>query len=841
MFAKKGFFFVTVIVCVFAFTCCGTTPVRAVEKNLPRIGFEESFDTADGWKTRKKSAPLKAVEVKDGTVRFYSHRTAFSSAQELIKKYPEFNEKNVYNNATRLLKKYDVIIDLGTYRYMVLKMDDICAVTKIDVCGAELPVAYTTGIRVYDLKQPSRSWLWKKKVKLSIQIKIGSSGWATFDYIRFVKELTEEEKKGLFPSPVEYKMEKLEAHPYHKLEEMNARAGRTSRIDGEGQLLTYRDTLSGGEIWKMTDQAGDQSFARETRTGSYGSMAWTDEGRYLKVLRGGRGGRNIWDLGEGKWHKTLPDENFPYSPPKYTTGWESRMYPGLVYGYKLDFHGQKKVDFIFYRFDRRSGKEEEFGRFTFDFGKDPGWLCRGLRPGMGDKVIIHIRGTHQGIIVDPDNKDPGKMVQPLTTPVRIEQLNLADNDTAVVIGNSHTYERVKMDLATRKTCLMLIYGGSHCGHPLTYYRGMVLKRDNIKDPYRPGDATSIYTYYKTRLATDYGSTLEDCRWWLVNGNGGDALNQHLLVDGEDCATIMRLNGFNVSYNSWGTRPYSFASPDATKVAWYSDQLGNGDIYYVVARRPDPPQKVWLRKEKTKIKLSWHLPEHSEEVAGYIIYGAGKDDLFKPFNKKLVGKAKWSGELPENITRFAIAAREWSGLESFLSPVVKLKDDSGPDTLHFNVWLGKKSKTARVVFGRGSFGTRSVRYWKATPAETMPATVTWNEVSIPEGRLSVFAHLRPDKQEGEWEWKKLSSGYKIKDNSITVDVPKDVLLDKVIVTNDKRYKPKTYDDRFMAPDAVKNVKAEVAKNGMIKATWDNPDSITLSQVEVHSGTAGEIPF
>jgi hypothetical protein len=135
---------------------------------------------------------------------------------------------------------------------------------------------------------------------------------------------------------------------------------------------------------------------------------------------------------------------------------------------------------------------------------------------------------------------------------------------------------------------------------------------------------------------------------------------------------MRLNGFNISYNNWPTRPYSYASPDAgTKVTYSSDQLGDGDVCYVVARRPDPPRKVSLKSANGKVRLSWHPPEHSKETDGYVVYGAGKDNRFRPLHGELVKETGWTGDVRSGVTRFAVAAREWSGLESFLSEVVKL--------------------------------------------------------------------------------------------------------------------------------------------------------------------------
>jgi hypothetical protein len=821
--------------------------------DLPRIGFEEPFDTADGWKVTGKTPLRSPLEAKDGTVKFWGHRVAFDNgAANLIKKYPEFNESNLFNEGTRLKKEYDTSIDFETYRYIVVKLDERANGVELTVCDAELPVPYTTGVCAYDLKQPDKSWLWKGgKKKLTIGLGLGGTGgWVTFDYIRFVKELTEEEKKGLIPAPIEYKKEKLEAHPYHRLEAMNARAGRTRRAECEGQLLTYTDTLSGGEIWKVTDQPGDQNYGIDVQAGR---TAWTAEGRYLQIY-GGRGGRNFWDAGGGKWRDILPTENYPHPAPKYGYGWESRTHPGVAYGYNTKWNrsSPKKpiCDFVFFRFDRNSGKEEQLGVYTYEHDeKHPGWDRRAHTFGMGDKFVLSLAATFYCVILDPDNADPGKRIQPLELPVRPKgTVSLVDNDTALCCGNSYTYEAVKIDLATRTMRVWpTSYGGSHGGSPLWYYAGMVLKEKNITDRWRPGDGLKVIVNYKEPLSTDYGSSFDD-RWWKVCGAdhysaapGTEGRNQHMLIDHEDCATIMRLNGFNLSKNAWPTRPYSYASPDAgTKIAYCSDQLGDGDAHYVVARRPDPPRKILVKKkEDGKISLSWQTPEHSAETAGYVVYGAGKDNLFRPLHTELLKETKWSGAAPEGVTRLMVAAREWSGLEGFPSPVLRLETDNGPDAIHLDVWLGEKSRTARVVFGHGSFGTRSVRYWKATPSEDMPAVVTWRGLAIPTGKVSVFAHQGPDSQSCDWEWKRLESGFKIDNDSLAVEVQPGILLDKVVVTNDSDYTPKTFDDRFAAPPSVTNAQAAVAEDGLVTVTWDKPGSIELSHVEVHSGAAEKL--
>ncbi|HUV40142.1 MAG TPA: hypothetical protein VMY39_11030, partial [Planctomycetota bacterium] len=452
------------------FVCVGLALLASsvfAQAELPRVGFEENFDTAEGW-FLDGGAPIRAMDAQDGTVTFVTHRGALSATM----KRPDWPEWPLapHESNTLMHKRYEKTVDLGVYRYLVVKLDERGTAVKLFVCGRPTPVCYTTGLRVLDLRNVGLDG--KQRMDLGIEF-LNSSGVGTFDFVRLVRELTDEEKKALMPPPLEYASEELIVHPYHRLEALNARAGRDRRPDAEGQLVCYEDTASRGRVWKLTDQPGDQAF----RSGD-STAGWSGDGRYFNVT-GGKDGKNVWEPAAGLWRETMGGGKLSDKPmPQYAARWESTLHPTVVYGYRTQWH-KPEVDFIFYRYDLATGVETEFARFTTE-GK---WDVRELAQAeKGDKVVLGLRGTFRVWIIDPEAKPPAEIVTPITLPTRLKGIHFAKDDTTLIWFNCYTYEQLQMDLATpqagqaRKVTLGYYTSGGHAGggggRTLRHYAGM---------------------------------------------------------------------------------------------------------------------------------------------------------------------------------------------------------------------------------------------------------------------------------------------------------------------------------------------------------------------------------
>ncbi|MBI3829854.1 MAG: hypothetical protein HY291_10070, partial [Planctomycetes bacterium] len=450
---------------------CARTP----GEEPPRVGFEENFDTADGWKV-SDGAPLKALAAKDGVVRF---ETVCGALNAKMKRpdWPEWPEKPFESNTT-VKKTYGKQIDLGKYHYLLVKLDERGTAVTLAVCGSWTPICYTTGLRAFDLR--NRGIDDKRDLALSIQF-LNTSGAASFDFVRLVSELTEDEKKVLMPAPAEYFAEKRAAHPYHKLEALNARAGRTRLKEAEGQLTVYTDTLSNGTVWKLTNQPGDQAFMSNDK-----ALGWTNDGRYFRTV-GGVDGRNVFDHAAGAWRKTAGgDAGKPL--PEYNGSWESSTKPGVVYGYRTQWK-RPQCDFLFFRFDQATGEETELARITTD-GK---WDVRELsRAEKSDRAVLGLRGTPNVWIVDPDAAEPAARAKAIVLKTRLKGVGFAKDDTTLQWHNCYTYEHWEMNIETGETHLGYYTGGGHAGggfgKTLRHYEGLTTMQPAGLTDWKAGDA-----------------------------------------------------------------------------------------------------------------------------------------------------------------------------------------------------------------------------------------------------------------------------------------------------------------------------------------------------------------
>lgn len=659
----------------------------------PRIGFEETFAAADGWNVTN-GAPLKSIDLKKlpaapapqlpaGTpVPNILFTTVCGALNKDMRRddWPEW-PKQPFDSHTSIQKKYDAKVNLDVYRYLVIDMPIRGCNVVLAVNGVALPIAYTTGLRVYDLNiREHASLKGFQKITLAMEF-LNTSGSVGFNSLRLVASLTPEERKVLMPVPVEYKKETLVAHPYHRLEALNRRAGRARHAEYEGQLCVYRDTLSGATVWKLTDQPGDQHFRASDST-----LGWSADGRFFQV-NGGKNGKNVFDFQTGQWLKTALVGEAAQPLPDYAARWDSKKHPGRIYGYKVDHSRAPDKIFRFYAFDSATGQETEIAQWK----TQAKWAVRELATSpTTDKAVIGLRESTECSVIDPDHTDPAQRVQPITLSTRLKGLHFGKQDTTLIWHNCYTYEqweRVVVPTHPNEkigdTHLAYYTGGGHAGSGggfnLNHYEGLTLIRPSDLTEWMAGDQVKIFAYYRQPFECDYGALTADGRWWVVNGTGGDVANQILMVDGHDCASISRLAGMNTSRNDWSTNTYTLASSNGQRVAWVSDQLGDGDVHFVDTPQPPQPGKFPpLTPPKNPkgeflphgvLKLTWEKSESTHATRTEIYAFPAK--LFPPKrplpagdNDSVIGAVlpqqpqqffDWGGEAPgETVTYHLIA-------------------------------------------------------------------------------------------------------------------------------------------------------------------------------------------
>jgi fibronectin type 3 domain-containing protein len=166
-----------------------------------------------------------------------------------------------------------------------------------------------------------------------------------------------------------------------------------------------------------------------------------------------------------------------------------------------------------------------------------------------------------------------------------------------------------------------------------------------------------------------------------------------------------------------------ASPDGTKVLFNSNMLGSVDVYYVVARLPEPPRDVTAERNGNSINLRWAPPAHHAEIMGYHVYRSSQSGAgFVPVTAEPVRGLQFTDReaLPDGPAYYAVTAVEHSGLESTLSDEAGVGDEGadhtifleaergqrdhsmwvayeGDDSNLYHVWLRKDDRTGQVEF------------------------------------------------------------------------------------------------------------------------------------------------
>lgn len=374
----------------------------------PRVGWEESFEDISKWKAEMEKpnhgSPLESVTTEDGCIKLVTPVGALNP-QMKRDDWPEWPE-NPASSFTNFSIRYDGVVDFDVYRYFVIRIPEKSTFFYISINGKALKVGYTTGIHSQDLRALGLSG--KQGVSFYGQF-LNSHGHVKIDYIRLVRELTPEEQNGFIGDGITIRNENLSAHPYHKLEALNARAGRPAREPGKGsEWVVYQDVGTGTEVWKMTDLATDEHKVSFNSDGSAFSVSgrpgqgfhvfdWTD--RKFKLLQGGLNDASP------RFSTTEPDamiiaENTVEVDGKQLGNWELRA-PYRPMGWTLAKEGKGKdhvfVDKVFsggidvhqlsagkhtvtFKFDPKLGKDEQHIFETLILSNDHSYRPDGYDP-----------------------------------------------------------------------------------------------------------------------------------------------------------------------------------------------------------------------------------------------------------------------------------------------------------------------------------------------------------------------------------------------------------------------------------------------------------------------------
>lgn len=824
-------------------------------ETAPRIGWQETFDSVDGWKKleyRGEMADLKEMKAVGGVGVFVTFPAPLESRRE-AKWSDGLPLVDCFSNVG---KEYPQGVDLDTYHYFVAKIDEKNCPCSIMINGVGLPVMYTTGLRVVDLRHFKYDSLrGKQPIKLRMQF-LNTGGTLKLDELRLVRDLTAEEKKGLIPPGYVLPPEGLKPNSTQGLYEVMKRVDRPRRDEwgpqtrysafGDpfpGQGLRFRDTATGAMIWRITGVTSGATVISDSVHSVFNA-----NGSHMLVL-GGRGPM-LYEFATGTWTPCPYAGISRFSPKDPDVIWcieQTRQPAGMR------FH---KVNF-------RQGLDEVVAQIEFDRSKYPSPVTElGFASGT-DAVAVGLRETPCCFVVDP-TKPPAERVRMITLPMRLKGMGLSPDGKRLFFNRCYWYESWEMDLESGKTRLAMTGGGSHAGGGgglrLSHYEGgAILAYPEGETGGTPGDAVKILLNYQDGWNTDYGHLSGDRRWYVANGWGGDMHGKAILCNVQEPGTVFQVAQQNTSRNDWANNTGVRSSPDCTKLAWTSDLWGYNAVCLAYTQQPPPPKDLKAEGVSGGVALKWtraiatgDLGGHSPaELAGYQVYRAVKDGPFVRITRQpVVGESFTDEDPPEGVMlRYLVVSQERSGLEGTPSNEATLfepQDKSTPVhlSLHLEAELAQLSPPARCAFDGWCSGFQYVRIRKCLETEK-EGSITFTATPQMGGQYNLFARCRAAAKVGKWQvtvdgkpagevvvdkpawqWLKL-------DKPLAMETPKatkitlasgdeDLAVDKLVLSNDPKYVPATLDDRFTA--APRKLEHLIAKNvtaSSVQLAWWNP--------------------
>ena len=819
----------------------GAVHLGAQEKD-DRIGFAEEFDTMDGWKVTS-GKHIESMKSENGIGIFDTYIGGFQTVR--LPNQPVMTKGRVY-----VSKEYKQEVDFDKYHYIVMNIVEKNMMTTLYVNSVDgrkqTHVAASTGVLAQDITPLGLKG--RQKVKFAFRIK-STGGACKVDYIRFVSRLTDEEKKVLLAPPLRLYKAGIKCHSYQGLEALWQRAPRAwsnAPKNGEEKVL-FRDFGTSMPVWRLT-----ATPSHEGMNGTFKPNVWRGDGSSISTPRRTyHFAKDMWD-GKGGRHYTPRD----YVPPKEK---KEPLYT------VVDDKENKKV--IFKRLKPKPGEKEIIYEHPYPT-KPYYWSAKiWIRE---NRLVAAFRGA-EAILVCPEEKDEKKRVRVTAMlPIQSDKGCHLSSDGRYIslsapFGSYHNY---KVDLVGQKTMLGTSYAGGHGigGSPWSILpyggNGKTLVHRNASAPgnYTPGKDIIVYGVWLDRVSTDYGEMTKDCRYGITNGwRGGELDEQYVMFDRFDAGTILRLCTYNVSYETWDLRAKVSISLDYTKLAYATDMLATADYYITTIRRPDTPVEVKAQRGGGGVKLSWKTPINYKEIKGYNIYRSGKSGLgYKRVNKEFVKGTEFTdSEAPVGKAIFyMVATEENSGLMSIFSPEVSVGLKNEPVILHYEAEAQKKARPVRDVVDGYASAYRAVRLTKLAVDESV-GTFTISTNLPRKGNYVVWGRCRGYQEEnkgkftlklgaksvgdlpvtkGKWVWVKSKSKISLApDSKLAVSSgDESIMIDKIIITDDDKYTPRTADDRKAAPPAVRGLKATNTTVNSVELAWEPSPDVDLYCYTVYVG-------
>jgi len=419
------------------------------------------------------------------------------------------------------------------------------------------------------------------------------------------------------------------------------------------ERIIYRDPLTHKEVWRMTT---DPAIERHIY---YDIPAWNADGSLILFLSDRLGHKGYW-LMDADGSKIRP------------------LDPKRKSGIKTAYWSTKNPHWLY--FTRSGRKDTSICRLDLESGEV--------------QTLATVSGT--GYRFAPPSADEAKFL--LDQPqAKLILLVDAKSGSAKKIPMKLIVHRLRF---TRAADYSIFYNGEiHQGYP---HHSWVMDADgkNVRkisefDHRHPDwspDGQSLFFYAQKKMwvvdrqtaehrvildlgAGGHGGWSQDGKWIVSDStNRGRFPNQIFMVSAHGSGEVKSLCLHNASYVGWSaghpdaesTHPAPVSSPDDTKVIFDSDMADIwADVYVVVARRADAPEKIKVERKEKQTILRWERPERSKELAGYNIYRTEKERIVR-LNDALLKEERFVDSAPPDETaEYAVTSVENCGLESSL--------------------------------------------------------------------------------------------------------------------------------------------------------------------------------
>ncbi|MBI2299381.1 MAG: fibronectin type III domain-containing protein [Armatimonadetes bacterium] len=610
-----------------------------------RIGVVDDCSNADGWEkgTWPGITGMESITTDGRQTSFTTLNGTFMTGASAAwaPDWPDW-DKNADAGLAMISRKYPGTVDLDRYHYLVARMTYSGTYMALAVNGWDTKVCYTTGLHAVDLRDLDKPNLrGTQPIQLRLTF-LNTQGKVTLDEIRLVDQLTPEEQAGFIPAGLDLRLQRLEPRPYHGLEALNARSGAPVRFDLPNEAAAFRDTSTGALVWRLT---------RTVRTEMADSFS--PDGSALPIYNRSFHGMVVWDFDAGGMRE-LPDLR---GAPVF-----SRADPSVIYLLQASPSGEQ-IRYVVQAANFRTGEV----RPVADWLSSDGGSTEFSGSVFSDLLVVGPTGGRAMFLIDPRVADPAQRVRRVPLGMRMKGACISHHDQRVNWQRCYYFQGWQMDLATGQVQLGCyptyggheIYGGDtivgrYVSLLLSHRLGM-LPMDEAHS-----DEVKVWSNWTADVPSDYGQLGPDGRWLCTNGTDREVAGKRLLIDGNESGTVLQVVHDFTSRNSWDSNTYTRISPDATKLAYMCDMLGDTDVYLAITRRPAAPRSLTLSREGNAARLRWEPPAVARELAGYNVYrstASGRD--YRRVNQERIAGTEFLDPAPPAGACYAGVAEEHS--------------------------------------------------------------------------------------------------------------------------------------------------------------------------------------